>query len=175
MVQCPGHAHPHHRHRRVILASVPMVMLPFNRFHPPCSVSDSVRWGEVKDTAPTCFTCSSSSLKNINHSSPAGRFSSILLMNFMRISVTLSPLRVSWANRTSTAICTWDPRGEGGGGTGAKWALRKGARGYRDGMLVQAKCALQLNAWVVMIWGFKCLRFAYDWIGWLIASSITWL
>lgn len=43
----------------------------------------------------------------LHHSSPAGRFSSILLMNFMRISVTLSPLRVSWANLTSTAIWTW--------------------------------------------------------------------
>lgn len=41
------------------------------------------------------------------HSSPAGRFSSILLMNFIRISVTLSPLRVSWTNLTSTAIWTW--------------------------------------------------------------------
>lgn len=41
-----------------------------------------------------------------HHSSPAGRFSSILLMNFIRISVTLSPLRVSWTNLTSTAIWT---------------------------------------------------------------------
>lgn len=42
-----------------------------------------------------------------HHSSPAGRFSSILLMNLIRISVTLSPLRVSWTNLTSTAIWTW--------------------------------------------------------------------
>lgn len=42
------------------------------------------------------------------HSSPAGRFSSIRLMNFIRISVTLSPLRVSWTNLTSTAIWTWN-------------------------------------------------------------------
>lgn len=45
--------------------------------------------------------------KRLRHSSPAGRFSSIRLMNFMRISVTPSPLRVSWANFTSTAIWTW--------------------------------------------------------------------
>lgn len=40
------------------------------------------------------------------HSSPAGRFSSILLINFIRISVTLSPRSVSWTNFTSTAIWT---------------------------------------------------------------------
>lgn len=38
------------------------------------------------------------------HSSPAGRLSSIRLMNFILISVTLSPFSVSWTNFTSTAI-----------------------------------------------------------------------
>lgn len=42
------------------------------------------------------------------HSSPAGRLSSIRLMNFILISVTLSPFSVSWTNFTSTAIWTWE-------------------------------------------------------------------
>lgn len=44
------------------------------------------------------------------HSSPTGRLSSIRLINFILISVTPSPFKVSKRNLTSTAICTYDER-----------------------------------------------------------------
>lgn len=64
----------------------------------------------LSDPISQCFSAFPATTSQQLHSSPAGRFSSILLMNFMRISVTLSPLRVSWAKRTSTAICTCENR-----------------------------------------------------------------